>query len=305
MRPELRAFEGRAAPPEPRAFERRAPEAIALARVAAASALLAPAALGAHLAGVAACAWLELDTARSCLAALGVAERPRALVRLDGGRSNAVYRVELATRALVLKRALPAGTLLALAARWVGPQPFARDVSGPARIAREARALATLAAAGVRVPRLVAANARAGLLLAEHVAGEPLPATLARPGADDRIAAYARALRAAHHAGVVLTDGHPGNALVSPTGDVTLIDLEFAEHAADLGGAAFAARCAFDVAYAAAYFTPRERAVFLAASSAPTSGAIGPRAAASRPQPRIDEFSLLFALERQRQRRAA
>ncbi len=275
-------------------------EALALARVAAAGALLAPAALGAHLAGAAARAWLELDAARRCLAELGVAERPRALVRLGGGRSNLVYRVELAARTLVLKRALPAGTLLALAARWVGPQPFARDVTAPARIAREARALATLASAGVRVPRLVAASPRGGVLLAEHVAGEPLPRALARPGAGDRIAAYARALRAAHRAGVVLTDGHPGNALVSPAGDVTLIDLEFAEHAADLGPAVFAERCAFDVAYAAAYFTPRERAVFLEAA--------GPRAAAPRlgdDAPRLDDYASLFALERRRQRRAA
>jgi hypothetical protein len=95
---------------------------------------------------------------------------------------------------------------------------------------------------------------------------------------------------------VVLTDGHPGNALVSPAGEVTLIDLEFAEHAAELGAAAFASRCAFDVAYAAAYFTPAERAVFLAAAR--------PRAA-PRAEPRIDELGLLFALERRRQRRAA
>lgn len=291
MSPDASALESLPAEPDVRSLPAAA---LALARVAAAGALLAPAALGAHLAGAAACAWLELDAAARCLAELGITERPRALVRLGGGRSNAVYRVELAGRALVLKRALPAGTLLAFAARWVGPQPFARDVSAAARITREARALSTLAAAGVRVPRLVAVSARAGLLLVEHVAGEPLPATLARPGAADRIAAYAHALRAAHRAGVTLTDGHPGNALVSPAGDVTLIDLEFAEHAADLGEPAFAARCAFDLAYAAAYFTPPERAWFLAAAARP-------RAA----DPRIDELEVLFALERRRQRRAA
>jgi hypothetical protein len=290
---------------------------LALARVAAAGALLAPAAICAHLAGAATRAWLELGAAARCLAALGVAERPRALVRLGGGRSNAVYRVDLAGRSLVLKRALPAGTLLAFAARWVGPQPFARDVSATARIAREARALATLADAGVRVPRLVGADPQAGLLLVEHVAGEPLPRALARPGAAERITAYARAVRAVHAAGVTLTDGHPGNALVAPDGDITLIDLEFAEHAADLGPAAFAERCAFDLAYAAAYLTPRERERFLAAAAriapvvAATTSPGDPRidpvvaATTSLRSSRIAELEPLFALERRRQRRAA
>jgi hypothetical protein len=76
---------------------------------------------------------------------------------------------------------------------------------------------------------------------------------------------------------------------------VTLIDLEFAEHAADVTDVA--ARRAFDLAYAAAFFTAAERPIFLAAAGA---GADVARAAA-----RLDELAPLFAYERRRQRRAA
>jgi Phosphotransferase enzyme family len=268
----------------------------AIVRVAAASALLAPAAIGAQLAGAAACAWLEADDAAGALALLGIRARPLAITRLTGGRSNAVYRVHLPDRTVILKRALPAGTLLAFAARWVGPQPFARDVSANGRICREARALETLAAAGVRVPRLLAVNPAAGLILVEDIAGEPLSATLARPGAATRIAAYGRAIAAAHAAGVTLSDGHPGNALVDRDGEVTLIDLEFAEHACDLGDD-FARRCAFDLAYAAQYFTAQERRVFLAAAGA------GPSVTGEAA--RLDEYAMMFVAEQRRQRSIA
>jgi tRNA A-37 threonylcarbamoyl transferase component Bud32 len=263
-------------------------------QVAAVGALLAPLAAVTRLAGAVARNRLETDRAAGALAQLGVHERPISIERLGGGRSNAVYRVRFATRTVVLKQALAEGTLLALAARWVGPQPYGA-VSASARIGREARALEVLHAAGVRVPRVLAANRDAGLLLVEHVAGEPLPGVIERAGAGfaaSRIRAYAAAVRAAHAAGVTLTDGHPGNALVDAAGNVTLIDLEFAETAAELGDE-FAARCAFDLAYAAQYFHAEERRVFLAAANT-HEGAI----AASR----LAGFAPLFELERRRQR---
>jgi len=176
-----------------------------------------------------------------------------------------------------------------MAARWVGPNP-ACAVSGPARIAREARALDTLATAGVHAPRVIAAAPRLGLLLVEHVAGEPLPHTLVRHGAAARIEDYGRAIRAAHAAGITLGDAHPGNAIVTRRG-IALIDLEFAEHDTE------PARRAFDIAFAAAFFTPAERRVFLAAC--------GDHPALARETARLADYAPLFAYERQRQRRAA
>lgn len=273
-----------------------------LLQVAAVSALLAPMAATTRLAGAFARGRLEAEHAAGALAALGVTERPRAIERLGGGRSNAVYRLEFAGRTLVLKQALSEGTLLALAARWVGPQPFT-TVSASARIGREARALAILAAAGVRVPGVIAANPTAGVLLVEHVDGVPLPAALAaapgRAAASALIRAYAAAVRAVHAAGVVLTDGHPGNALVDAAGRVTLIDLEFAETAAELGRG-FAARCAFDLAYAARYFDAAEARVFLAAA-----GALEHAREVAAATSRLAAYAPLFEHERRRQRRVA
>jgi hypothetical protein len=262
----------------------------ALLRIAAASALLAPAAIGTRLASAATRSRIEADCARSELVALGVFEQPLAIEALGGGRSNAVYKLRFATRTLVLKVALSEGTLLAFAARLVGPQPYARDVSAAARIAREARALDLLHAAGVRVPRVIAASPEAGLLLVEYVAGEPLPETLDRPGAANRIRAYAAALRAVHAAGIALADAHPGNALVGADGSITLIDLEFAEPvAADQ----LAARAAFDIAYAAQYFTGAERRTFLSCTGLDVAAELT----------RLADLGLLFAIERRRQRK--
>jgi hypothetical protein len=220
----------------------------------------------------------------------------RSATRLGGGRSNAVWRVEVAGAAsavdaagaaraalsipagtYVLKQALAAGSILALGARAFGPQPYPLALGTKARIAREASALCALRDAGVCVPRVY--GVRGSSLLLEHVPGEPLPRTLARPGAEARIAAYARALRAVHAAGYLLNDAHPGNALVDGE-RVTLIDLEFAERCS------LPERQAFDLAYAASYFTAAERRVF---GAAPITGVYAP----------------LFAYEREHQRRAA
>jgi aminoglycoside phosphotransferase (APT) family kinase protein len=269
-----------------------------LLQVAAVGALLVPMAAATKLAGALSRNRLETDRAATALAQLGIHECPLAVDRLGGGRSNAVYRIRFADRTLVLKQALSEGTLLALAARWVGPQPFGA-VSAAARIGREAHALRVLHAAGVRVPRVIAANIDAGLLLVEHVDGESLPAVLEREPAraSSRIRAYAAAIRAAHAAGVALTDGHPGNALIDGAGNITLIDLEFAETAVELGSA-FASRCAFDLAYASHYFTVEERRVFLVAV-----GAIECASDIAIANARLAEFAPLFELERRRQRR--
>jgi aminoglycoside phosphotransferase (APT) family kinase protein len=213
---------------------------------------------------------------------------------LRGGRSSAVYRVELAAQTLVLKQALAGGSVLALGARLCGPQRYPAALSPAARTRREAAALTTLARAGVKVPRVVAVDAAAALLLIEYLDGESLPATLARPGAAARIAGYRRAIDAAHAAGLVLNDAHPGNALVVGE-DIALIDLEFAERASavdDVDG-----RRAFDLAYAGAYFAPEERAVFLGDAASDVRVVAAAR--------RLAGYAPLFAYEAARLRRAA
>ena len=259
-----------------------------LARTAAASLLLAPGMLGARIAGAFTRARLEADAATEALRELGITERLLSIEPLAGGRSNATYRLRFARRTLVLKCALASGTLLAMAARWVGPNPPCADLSPAARIAREARALTTLVAAGVHAPAVIAVSPRRGLLLVDHIDGESLPRTLARTGAAARIGAYARAIRAAHAAGVTLGDAHPGNAIVSRDG-IALIDLEFAEHGDS------PSRRAFDIAFAAAFFTGVEREIFIAACGGVCDDAVASLAG----------YAPLFAYERQRQRRAS
>jgi len=258
-----------------------------LFKIAAASAVLAPAAIGTRLAGAVHRAWIAVDVAAGKLAQLGITEQPIVFDPIGGGRSNAVYRVGFGGSLYVLKVALSEGTLLAFAARWVGPQPYARDVTAAARIGREAAALRALHAAGLRVPRVIAAAPE--VLLVDHVDGEPLPSTLHRPGGAQRIRAYAGALRAVHAAGFAIADAHPGNALVGADGEVTLIDLEFAEPTTD------PARFAFDIAYASQYFTGAERRTFLTAVAVDVSAELG----------KLADLGLLFALERRRQRKVA
>jgi hypothetical protein len=267
--------------------------AVAMAGVALATAALAPAAAAAIAIGATRRARRAAELG-AALARLGVRERPRRIEALGGGRSNAVWRVHLRDRAIVVKRALPMGAVLALGARWVGPQPFHPDVGAAARIRREARALRALAAAGVCVPAVLAAEPERGVLIMADVAGAPLPVALAGPRRTAWILAFAASLRAAHAAGVALTDGHPGNARALPGGAIALLDLEFAELADDLG-AGFAPRRAFDVAYAAAFFAPADRAAFIDAAGDPP----GVAAAAAR----LAAFEPLLARERARQQR--
>jgi hypothetical protein len=263
-----------------------------LAGVLATSVALAPALVAAQLGDAARRGAVGISDA---LAALGIAERPRDVVALTGGRSNAVVRLQLAGQTVVLKHALAGGSVLALGARLSGPQPYPSELSPTARIRREAAALQQLARAGVRAPRVLAANPDAAVLLLEYLEGRTLAATLGGRRIAAHIAAYRRAIDAAHAADLVLNDAHPGNALVVGD-DVALIDLEFAEPAAGLADPA--SRRAFDLAYAAAYFTPTERRIFLG-----DAGAYDLRVAAWAD--RLAGYAPLFAYEAARQRRAA
>ena len=240
--------------------------------------------------------------AKRALAHLGLrTDSPIEVAPLSGGLSNAIVAVRIGGYKLVLKQALPVGTVLAFGAGRFGPMPYGRAVSGPARLGRELDALTLLRAAGVRVPAVVAADPSAGLLLLEYVEGEPLVASAGQPEWLDRVAAFGRAIAAAHQAGVVLTDCHPGNALLTSNGGknnggIALLDLEFAEPKHVLGNR-FAERCAFDIAYAAAFFEADERTAFTrGAGRDPDSDLMSQAAARLRP------FAPLFARERQRQR---
>jgi hypothetical protein len=246
------------------------------------SVALAPALVAARLSDAATRGALGIPGA---LAALGIAEQPREVIALTGGHSSAVYELRFARATLVLKHALEAGSILARGARRCGPQPYPVDLSPAARTAREAAALDHLARAGVRAPRVIAVNAAAGMLLLEHVPGVPLPRASSPAG----ILAYRAALDAAHAAGLVLNDAHPGNALVDG-GRIALIDLEFAERSSD------PSRRAFDLAYAAAYFNAAERRVFLRDEHDLRV------AAATR---KLAAYAPLFAYEAARQRAAS
>lgn len=218
------------------------------------------------------------------LAALGIAEQPRSIVALAGGRSSAVYELQFARATVVLKHAMTGGSVLAFGARLCGPQPYPGDLSPVARVRREAAALEALARAGIPAPRVIAANPAAAVLLLEHVPGTPL----SRAGGVEHVRAYRRALDAVHAAGWVLNDAHPGNALVD-RGRVTLIDLEFAERSDDPD------RHAFDLAYAAAFLGGRERDVFLGE----------PDLRIARATRRLAGFAPLFSYEAARQKRVA
>lgn len=229
------------------------------------------------------------------LAALGIAEQPRSIIALAGGRSSAVYELRFARATVVLKHAMTGGSVLAFGARLCGPQPYPGDLSPAARVQREAAALEALARAGIGwgpadksgkkiVPRVIAANPAAAVLLLEHVPGTPL----SRAGGVEHVRAYRQALDAVHAAGWVLNDAHPGNALVD-RGRVVLIDLEFAERSDDPD------RHAFDLAYAAAFLGGRERDAFLGEHDLRV-------ARASR---RLAGFAPLFSYEAARQKRVA
>ena len=92
------------------------------------------------------------------LAALGIAEQPRSIVALAGGRSSAVYELQFARETVVLKHAMTGGSVLAFGARLCGPQPYPGELSPVARVRREVAALQALARAGIPAPRVIAAN---------------------------------------------------------------------------------------------------------------------------------------------------
>jgi tRNA A-37 threonylcarbamoyl transferase component Bud32 len=263
------------------------------------------------------------ESARRALEQLGLDEllRGRTVTAsaIGSGKSNAVIAVRLdgtaspsgvaagAGRApavegggapiqLVVKKALAFGTLMAWGARHFGANYiYSPTTTAHARIAREAAALRFLADHGVAVPRCLAADPERSLIAIEWIEGTHAATALhAAPSPTSDLAAQIGALFARVHAlGVTLADGHPGNMLVRPTGELVLFDLEFAE-CAD----ATAARRGFDLAYAAVLMpTAAQRDAMLAAYGARTDDDLAAFAVAER---HLRKFGRLLDMERAR-----
>ncbi|HEY4181308.1 MAG TPA: phosphotransferase [Kofleriaceae bacterium] len=236
--------------------------------------------------------------ARRALEELAMRETVVSVTPLGTGKSNAVSLVTLGSRdKVVLKKALPFGTMMAWGARHFGANfIYAQDTTGIARITRESEALTFLHEHGVDVPRLIAASPRHELLAIEFIDGEP--AATALYGAEGMsLACEVGALfRRVHDVGVTLADGHPGNMLLErATGRIVLFDLEFAEIAG-----ATPARRGFDLAYASVLLPSPEHVESM------LSG-YGPRTAEDEAAARIAEahlrrFSQLLEMERARWR---
>ncbi|MEZ4403147.1 MAG: phosphotransferase [Kofleriaceae bacterium] len=236
---------------------------------------------------------------RRALAELGLgalAARPLAVRALGTGKSNAVVAVDVdGGPRLVVKRALPFGSLLAWGARRFGANfTYAADTRGPARIAREHAALVRLAAAGVAVPAFLAAAPARELLALAWVDGAPTATALHGAGGVALAGDVGALLRRVHDLGVTLGDGHPGNMLCERgTGRLVLFDLEFAECAG-----ATPARRGFDLAYTALLVPTPAHVDALLAGYGPRADAdhAGYRQAAQH----VGRFGRLLAMERAR-----
>ncbi len=240
-----------------------------------------------------------VPAARQALRTLGLddlAARALTVRPLGTGKSNAVVAVDVeGGPRLVIKRALPFGTVMAWGARHFGANfVYAADTTGRARVGREQAALERLAAGGVAVPRCLAAAPADELLAIAWVDGEP--AAHALHGADGLTVAgdVGALVRRVHDLDVTLADGHPGNMLRErATGRLVLFDLEFAEH-----GGATPARRGFDLAYVAVLLpTPAHAEAMLAGYGA---RAAADRAGFDRAERHLRRFGRLLAMERAR-----
>jgi len=113
------------------------------------------------------------------------------------------------------------------------PPPLARDPTFRERLRREARAAATISHPAVAVVYSLEEIDGHLLIASEYVRGHTLRAELARGPIDDRRAVaiatdIAKALAAAHAAGVVHRDLKPENVLITDEGAVKVVDFGIA-----------------------------------------------------------------------------
>lgn len=215
---------------------------------------------------------------------------------LGTGKSNAVVAVDVAGGPrLVVKRALPFGSMMAWGARHFGANfVYAADTRGAARITRERAALEFLDRAGVAVPRCLAAAPAHELVALAWVDGAPAATAMYGAGGEALAGEVGALLRRVHDLGVTLADGHPGNMLVEHgTGRLVLFDLEFAE----VDGAT-AARRGFDLAYAALLVPTAAHVDALLAGYGPRDAA--DRDAYDQAARHVRRFGRLLAMERAR-----
>lgn len=114
------------------------------------------------------------------------------------------------------------------------PAELTRDARRVERFRREARILAGLQHPGIAVVHRFGIDEGHPFLVMEHVPGETLRDLLRTgpldPARAEQIAGQvARALAAAHEAGVIHRDVTPANVLVRPDGSVTLLDFGLAK----------------------------------------------------------------------------
>jgi Tol biopolymer transport system component len=118
------------------------------------------------------------------------------------------------------------------------PDAFAQDPERLARFEREAKLLASLHHANIAVLHGLEESDGRRFLVMQCIEGESLAQRLARgalpvPDALEIAAAVAAALEAAHESGIVHRDLKPGNVMVTPAGEVKVLDFGLAK-----GGAA-------------------------------------------------------------------
>jgi serine/threonine protein kinase len=102
-----------------------------------------------------------------------------------------------------------------------------RPETGNAQLLREGRVAAALGHPGIVAVHDVGEQDGVAYLALEHVSGQPLRAHVGAPGRRPReawLVDLARALHAAHEAGVVHGDVKPDNVMVSAAGHIKLLD---------------------------------------------------------------------------------
>ena len=152
------------------------------------------------------------------------------------------------------------------------PDAFAQDPERLARFEREAKLLASLQHANIAVLHGLEESDGRRYLVMQCVEGESLAERLARGPLSQTdtlevTVAIAAALEAAHESGIVHRDLKPGNVMVTPTGDVRVLDFGLAKGGAgasgDVGLSAsptrtYAATSAGVVLGTAAYMSPEQ-----------------------------------------------
>jgi Tol biopolymer transport system component len=153
------------------------------------------------------------------------------------------------------------------------PDAFADDPERLARFEREAKLLGTLNHANIAVLHGLEESGGRRFLVMQCIEGESLAQRLERgalpvPDALEVCAAVAAALEAAHESGIVHRDLKPGNVMVTPAGEVKVLDFGLAKSGASTSSSSldmsasptrtYAATSAGVILGTAAYMSPEQ-----------------------------------------------